>query len=29
MTQIEKGEAKIQRRALIGKALDAKIVQYR
>jgi len=29
MTQIEKGEAKIQRRALIRKALDAKIARYR
>merc|ERR550532_525684 len=29
MTQIEKGETKIQRRALIKKALDAKIAQYR
>merc|ERR1711981_1400068 len=29
MTQIEKGETKIQRRALIKKALDAKIARYR
>merc|ERR1712241_710843 len=29
MVQIEKGEAKIQRRALIRKALDAKIARYR
>merc|ERR1712066_764103 len=29
MAQIEKGEAKIQRRALIRKALDAKIARYR
>ena len=29
IAQIEKGEAKIQRRALIRKALDAKIVRYR
>merc|ERR1712025_463802 len=29
MTQIEKGESKIQRRALIRKALDAKIARYR
>merc|ERR1719225_2580930 len=29
MGQIEKGEAKIQRRALIRKALDAKIARYR
>merc|ERR1712018_707192 len=29
MAQIEKGEAKIQRRALIKKALDAKIARYR
>merc|ERR1712029_1263197 len=29
MAQIEKGEAKIQRRSLIRKALDAKIARYR
>ena len=29
IAQIEKGEAKIQRRALIRKALDAKIARYR
>merc|ERR1719309_926739 len=29
MSQIEKGETKIQRRALIKKALDAKIARYR
>merc|ERR1712226_231329 len=29
MAQIEKGEAKIQRRALIKKALDAKIARYK
>merc|ERR1711981_818389 len=29
MAQIEKGEARIQRRALIKKALDAKIARYR
>ena len=29
MGQIEKGEAKIQRRGLIRKALDAKIARYR
>ena len=29
MAQIEKGESKIQRRALIKKALDAKIARYR
>merc|ERR1739844_825763 len=29
MTQIEKGETKIQRRALIKKALDAEIARYR
>ena len=29
MAQIEKGETKIQRRALIRKALDAKIARYR
>merc|ERR1739842_246415 len=29
MAQIEKGEARIQRRALIRKALDAKIARYR
>ena len=29
MTQIEKGETKIQRRTLIKKALDAKIARYR
>merc|ERR1719187_2442935 len=29
MTQIEKGEARIQRRGLIKKALDAKIARYR
>jgi len=29
MAQIEKGEQKIQRRALIKKALDAKIARYR
>ena len=29
MAQIEKGETKIQRRALIKKALDAKIARYR
>ena len=29
IAQIEKGEAKIQRRSLIRKALDAKIARYR
>ena len=29
MAQIEKGETKIQRRALIRKALDAKVARYR
>ena len=29
MAQIEKGEAKIQRRSLIRKALDAKVARYR
>merc|ERR1712181_50335 len=29
MAQIEKGEARIQRRALIKKALDAKIARYK
>ncbi len=29
MSQIEKGEARIQRRALIKKALDAKIARYK
>ena len=29
MAQIEKGEAKIQRRGLIKKSLDSKIARYR